>query len=73
MPAIEVRADEDEDWAEVARLADDLQAQLEADRSTVCPEILDHYLDDVDIRAQDDRFAKRQRERARPNRPLCYA
>jgi hypothetical protein len=65
MLAIEVRADEDEDWAEVARLADDLQAELEADRSTVCPEIVDHYLDDVDLRAQDERYAEQQQERVR--------
>ena len=62
---MEVRADEDEDWGEVTRLAGELQAQLVADQTTVCPEVVDHYLDDVDIRAQDERYGQRQRERVR--------
>lgn len=61
--AIEDRADGVEDWAEVDRLIDELQAQLKADRSTVCPEIVDHYLDDVDIRIRDDNYAQGQRSR----------
>lgn len=63
--AIEDRADGVEDWAEVDRLIDELQAQLKADRSTVCPEIVDHYLDDVDIRIRDDNYAQGQRSRVR--------
>jgi hypothetical protein len=63
--AVEERANRDEDWGEVERLTKELQAQLEADRTTMCPEIVDHYLDDVDIRAQDDSYAQQQRERVR--------
>jgi hypothetical protein len=62
--AVEVRADEDEDWAEVERLSDELQAQLATDQ-TICPEIVDHYLDDADVRAQDERYGEEQRERVR--------
>jgi hypothetical protein len=61
--AVEVRADEDEDWAEVERLSDELQAQLATDQ--ICPEIVDHYLDDADVRAQDERYGEEQRERVR--------
>ena len=63
--AVEERANAVEDWAEVERLTDELQAQLEAEETTVCPEIVDHYLDDVDIRARDERYAQQQRERVR--------
>lgn len=51
-----------EDWAEVERLTDELQAEL---LDQVCPEIVDHYLDDVDIRERDPRYAAQQRERVR--------
>jgi hypothetical protein len=63
--AAEERANGLDDWAEVQRLIDELQAQLEAAPRTVCPEIVDHYLDDVDIRARDGRYAEQQREHVR--------
>ena len=61
--ALEERASGVEDWAEVERLTDELLAQLEAEPRTECPEIVNHYLDDVEIRARDDRYADQQRER----------
>ena len=63
--AIEERAAAPEDWAEVERLIDELEAQLRAEGRTVCPEIVDHYLDDVDIRVRDERYAQQQRERVK--------
>ena len=58
----EEKANTLEGWAEVERLADELQVEL---LDQVCPEIVDHYLDDVDIRERDQRYAAKQRERVR--------
>ena len=58
----EEKANTLEDWAEVERLTDELQAEL---LDQLCPEIVDHYLDDVDIRERDHRYAAQQRERVR--------
>lgn len=49
------------DWAEVARLTDELQRQLMAEPNTECPEIVDRYLDDADIRSSDAAYGKHQR------------
>ena len=58
----EERARSLEEWAEVERLTDELQVEL---LGQSCPEIVDHYLDDVDIRERDERYAAQQRERVR--------
>lgn len=53
------------DWARVERLTDELQQMLRAEPDTVCPEIVEHYLDDADIRARDEAYAARQRASVR--------
>jgi hypothetical protein len=53
------------DWAQVERLTDELLQQLSAEPDTECPEIVNHYLDDSDIRSNDEAYAKRQREEIR--------
>ena len=49
------------DWAEVDRLTDELQRQLMAE-ATEYPEIVNHYLDDADIRSSDDAYGRQQRK-----------
>lgn len=63
--AAEEAANSVEGWAKVERLSDELQAELEAIPGTECPEIVNHYLDDPEIRARDERYAAQQRERVR--------
>jgi hypothetical protein len=46
------------DWAEVDRLASELQRDLPIDAT---PEAVHRYLDDVDIRQRDDAYGARQR------------
>lgn len=58
----EEKATTQEQWAEVERLTDELQAEL---LDQLCPEVVDHYLDDVDIREKDERYAAQQRESVR--------
>lgn len=53
------------DWSEVERLTDELQLQLRAEPSTECPEVVNHYLDDADIRARDEAYAVHQRQEVR--------
>jgi hypothetical protein len=50
------------DWAAVDRLTDELLQQLVGEPNTECPEIVNHYLDDADIRSKDDAYGGRQRE-----------
>ena len=63
--AAEESANSIERWAEVERLTDELQAELQATPGTQCPDIVNHYLDDPEIRARDERYAAQQRERVR--------
>jgi hypothetical protein len=53
------------DWAQVERLSDELLQQLTSEPETECPEIVNHYLDDSDIRSNDEAYAKGQREEVR--------
>ena len=53
------------DWAEVERMSDELTLNLMAEPETTCPEIIDHYLDDADIRAANDCYGAHQREKVR--------
>ena len=50
------------DWAAVERLTDDLLQELMNEPDTECPEIVNHYLDDADIRSKDDTYGRRQRD-----------
>jgi hypothetical protein len=53
------------DWTQVERLSDQLSQQLTSEPETECPEIVNHYLDDSDIRSNDEAYAKRQRDEVR--------
>src|SRR5215472_83186 len=53
------------DWVAVDRLADELSQQLISDPDTECPEIVDHYLDDADVRAKDEAYGAHQRQQVR--------
>jgi hypothetical protein len=53
------------DWARVELLSNELLQQLSAEPETECPEIVNHYLDDSDIRSNDGAYAKRQRQEIR--------
>jgi len=50
------------DWAEVERLALNLQSELLIDAT---PEVVHRYLDDVDLRCRDDAYRMRQRREVR--------
>ena len=53
------------DWARVGALSAALNQYLRDNPGTECPESVSHYLDDDDIRARDERYGARQRERMR--------
>jgi hypothetical protein len=59
-----LKAEEKADWETVDRLSDDLNRELMEHRSTA-PEIVDHYLDDADIRQNDSRYGEDQRRKVR--------
>lgn len=50
------------EWIEVGRLSDELQRQLLANPKTRCPGIVSHFVDESDIRMNNEGFAKQQRE-----------
>jgi len=56
-----LEAEERGEWDEVERLSDELTRDLMEQNSKVAPEIVDHYLDDADIRAQDHQYGETQR------------
>jgi hypothetical protein len=45
----------------VERLIDQLEQRLRAEADSECPEVVWHYLSDVDLRALDEAFAAQQR------------
>lgn len=53
------------DWAAVNQLTDELLQQLMDEPDTVCPEIVNHYLDDADIRSSDEAYGRGQRKQVR--------
>jgi len=59
-----LNAEESEDWDVVERLSDELNRELLDARFNV-PEIVDHYLDDADVRIKDSRYAEGQRAKVR--------
>jgi hypothetical protein len=52
-------------WSHIERRIDQLEQQLRAEPASECPEVVWHYLSDVDIRALDHAFAAQQREAVR--------
>ncbi len=59
-----LEAEERGDWAVVDRLSDDLNRELFEQRFNA-PEVVDHYLDDADIREHDSRYGEGQRRKVR--------
>ena len=63
MPILE--AEESGDWAQVQQLSDQLNRDLAAQKFENSVEIVDHYLDDADVREKDERYAEGQRSQVR--------
>jgi hypothetical protein len=59
-----LEAEERGDWDQVDELSDALNQEL-IEQNINAPEIVDHYLDDADIRASDSRYAEGQRVQVR--------
>jgi hypothetical protein len=53
------------DWDQVDQLSDELNRDLAAQNFENSPEIVNHYLDDADIRQSDPRYAASQRDELR--------
>ena len=60
-----LEAEERGDWAQVEQLSDRLNRDLEEQRFQNSVEIVDHYLDDADVREKDERYAEAQRRQVR--------
>jgi hypothetical protein len=58
-------AEERGDWDRVDQLSDDLNRELAAQNFENSPEIVNHYLDDADIRESDARYGASQRKELR--------
>jgi hypothetical protein len=52
-------------WERIARLSEELDAELRAQDYADCPEVVRHFLCDNDIRARDAAYARRQTEHVR--------
>lgn len=50
------------DWSQVERLSDELEQQLRSEPGSECPEVVWHYLSDVDLRIRDNAYGAQQRE-----------
>src|SRR3954454_10781223 len=59
LPILE--AEELGDWDQVEQLSDALNRELAEQNFANSPEIVNHYLDDADIREKDHRYGERQR------------
>ena len=58
-------AEERGDWDQVDQLSDELNRELIAQNSENSPEIVNHYLDDADIRQRDPKYGASQCEQLR--------
>jgi hypothetical protein len=58
-------AEESDDWEEVERLSEKLNRELSDQNFEHSTEIVNHYLDDADIRQSDPRYGNSQREELR--------
>ena len=58
-------AEERGDWGQVDELSDELNRDLLAQNVENSPEIVNHYLDDADIRESDPQYGSAQREQLR--------
>jgi hypothetical protein len=60
-----LEAEERGDWEQVDNLSDELNRQLIAQDFEHSAEIVNHYLDDADIRQSDEKYGAGQREELR--------
>ena len=60
-----LEAEERGDWDQVDRLSDELNRELIAQDSENSPEIVNHYLDDADVRLSDPKYGASQRQELR--------
>jgi hypothetical protein len=58
-------AEEENDWARVEQLADELNREMASGRFEDSPEVVNHYLDDAVIRQSDTSYGASQRERVK--------
>jgi hypothetical protein len=63
LPILE--AEERGDWDEVEQLSDRLNRDLAEQKFQKSVEIVDHYLDDADVREKDHRYGETQRRQVR--------
>ena len=60
-----LEAEERGDWSDAQTLNDELNRDLLADNFEKSPEIVNHFLDDVDIRGRDQDYGETQRGKIR--------
>ena len=60
-----LEAEERGDWDQVEQLSDQLNRDLSEQKFRHSVEIVDHYLDDADVREKDERYAEGQRRQVR--------
>ena len=60
-----LEAEERGDWVQVDELSDRLNRDLAAQDFENSPEIVNHYLDDADIRERDQKYGETQRRQVR--------
>ena len=60
-----LNAEEHDDWDQVDQLSDHLNRDLAAQNFENSPEIVNHYLDDADIRQSDPKYGASQRDELR--------
>ena len=58
-------AEERGDWGQVDQLSDELNHELLGQSFENSPEVVNHYLDDADVRAKDDCYGETQRRQVR--------
>ena len=60
-----LEAEERGGWDEVEKLSDELNRELMSQDFAHSPEIVNHYLDDADIREKDEQYGDTQRRQIR--------
>ena len=60
-----LEAEDRGDWGQVDQLSDQLNRDLAKQNFANSVEIVNHYLDDADVRAKDERYGETQRRKVR--------
>jgi hypothetical protein len=60
-----LEAEDRGEWDQVDKLSDELNRELTGQNFENSPEIVNHYLDDADIREKDERYGETQRRQVR--------